>query len=53
MFNRWPGFSEVSSHTTEFADKLQNKLHAAVEAQSEYAILEVSSVKNIIIALRL
>ena len=43
MFNRWPGFSEVASHTTDFADKLQKKLNAAVEAESEFAILEVSS----------
>ena len=43
LFNRWPGFSEVSSHTTDFADKLQKKLNAAVEAESEFAILEVSS----------
>ena len=31
------------SHTTDFADKLQKKLNAAVEAESEFAILEVSS----------
>ena len=43
LFNRWPGYSEVSSHTTDFADKLQKKLNAAVEADSEFAILEVSS----------
>ena len=27
LFNRWPGFSEVASHTTDFADKLQKKLN--------------------------
>ncbi len=43
LFNRWPGFYEVASHTTDFADKLQKKLNAAVEAHSEFAILEVSS----------
>ena len=43
LFNRWSGFSEVASHTTDFADKLQRKLNAAVEAESEFAILEVSS----------
>ncbi len=43
LFNRWPGFSEVASHTTDFADKLQKKLNAALEAESEFAILEVSS----------
>ena len=43
LFNRWHGFSEVASHTTDFADKLQKKLNAAVEAESEFAILEVSS----------
>ena len=35
LFNRWPGFSEDSSHTTDFADKLQKKLNAAVEAESD------------------
>ena len=43
LFNRWPGYSEVSSHTTDFADKLQYKLNAALEASAEFAILEVSS----------
>ena len=43
LLNRWPGFSEVALHTTDFADKLQKKLNAAVEAESEFAILEVSS----------
>jgi len=33
----------VASHTTDFADKLQKKLNSAVEAESEFAILEVSS----------
>ncbi len=43
LFNRWPGYSEKSSHTTDFADKLQKKLNSAVESGSEFAILEVSS----------
>jgi len=43
LFNRWPGFSEESSYTTDCADQLQKKLNAAFEANSEFAILEVSS----------
>tara|TARA_Y100001933_G_scaffold60001_1_gene60144 strand:- start:295 stop:1830 length:1536 start_codon:yes stop_codon:yes gene_type:complete len=43
LFNRWPGFSESASLTTDFADKLQPKLQRALEAKAEYAIMEVSS----------
>ena len=43
LFNRWPGFSECSSHTTDFADKLQPKLKKALKAGAEFAIMEVSS----------
>ena len=43
LFNRWQGYSENSSHTTDFADKLQPKLYKAFEAKSKIAILEVSS----------
>jgi len=43
LFNRWPGFSECASHTTDFADKLQPKLQKALKADAEFAIMEVSS----------
>ncbi len=43
LYNRWPDFSEQSSHTTDFADKLQPKLNAARKAKAEFAIMEVSS----------
>ena len=43
LYNRWPDFSEQSSHTTDFADKLQPKLNAARKANAEFAIMEVSS----------
>tara|TARA_Y100001978_G_scaffold98680_1_gene88362 strand:- start:703 stop:2238 length:1536 start_codon:yes stop_codon:yes gene_type:complete len=43
LFNRWPGFSESSSLTTDFADKLQPKLQKALKAEAEFAIMEVSS----------
>ena len=43
LYNRWPNFSEHSTHTTDFADKLQPKLNAARNANVEFAIMEVSS----------
>ena len=43
IFNRWPGHSEISSHTTDFADKLQPKLSAAKESEVEFVVMEVSS----------
>jgi len=43
LYNRWPNFSEISSHTTDFADKLQPKLNSVREANVEFVIMEVSS----------
>ncbi len=43
LFNRWEGYLEKSSLTTDFADKLQPKLSAALEAGVEVVIMEVSS----------
>tara|TARA_Y100000589_G_C27177283_1_gene639303 strand:+ start:728 stop:2272 length:1545 start_codon:yes stop_codon:yes gene_type:complete len=43
LINRWPGYSETSNLTTDFADKLQPKLYAAKEANAEFVIMEVSS----------
>ena len=43
LFNRWEGFYEISSHTTDFADNLQSKLYSAKQANVEFVIMEVSS----------
>ena len=43
LYNRWPGFSEESHHTTDFADKLQPKLNHARNANVDFGIMEVSS----------
>ncbi|MBK16822.1 MAG: UDP-N-acetylmuramoyl-L-alanyl-D-glutamate--2,6-diaminopimelate ligase [Prochlorococcus sp. SP3034] len=43
LYNRWPNFKEVSTHTTDFADKLQPKLNEARKANVEFGIMEVSS----------
>ena len=43
LFNRWNGYEEISSHTTDFADKLQPKLSAAIKEGIKYVIMEVSS----------
>ena len=43
LFNRWPGYYESSTHTTDFADKLQPKLNLAYEANVNYVVMEVSS----------
>jgi UDP-N-acetylmuramoyl-L-alanyl-D-glutamate--2,6-diaminopimelate ligase len=43
LYTRWQGFQQVATHTTPFADKLQQQLATAVEVGSEYAVMEVSS----------
>ncbi|MEO0801479.1 MAG: UDP-N-acetylmuramoyl-L-alanyl-D-glutamate--2,6-diaminopimelate ligase [Cyanobacteria bacterium J06642_2] len=43
LYNRWPGHSQTSAHTTPFATELQRTLAAAREAGSQRAVLEVSS----------
>ena len=43
LFDRWPGYCEKSTLTTDFADKLQAKLSNAIQANAEFAIMEVSS----------
>ena len=43
LFNRWEGYSEISSHTTNSADKLQSNLNLALKSEVEFVILEVSS----------
>ena len=43
LANRWPSHSEISTHTTAFADVLQAQLAAAVEAGARLGAMEVSS----------
>ncbi|WP_320668182.1 UDP-N-acetylmuramoyl-L-alanyl-D-glutamate--2,6-diaminopimelate ligase [Prochlorococcus sp. MIT 1307] len=43
LVNRWPNHSEISVHTTAFADTLQTQLAAAVEAGAQLGAMEVSS----------
>ncbi len=43
LINRWPGYEETSSHTTNFGDVLQAQLASAVAAGSTIGAMEVSS----------
>ncbi|MEL6929505.1 MAG: UDP-N-acetylmuramoyl-L-alanyl-D-glutamate--2,6-diaminopimelate ligase [Cyanobacteria bacterium J06600_6] len=43
LYTRWQGYSKVASHTTPFAVELQSQLAEAVEADNQYAVMEVSS----------
>ncbi|MEC4985129.1 MAG: UDP-N-acetylmuramoyl-L-alanyl-D-glutamate--2,6-diaminopimelate ligase [Oscillatoria sp. PMC 1068.18] len=43
LYARWQGYSETAVHTTPFAVDLQQQLAAALEAGTEYAVMEVSS----------
>ncbi|MCT0248253.1 UDP-N-acetylmuramoyl-L-alanyl-D-glutamate--2,6-diaminopimelate ligase [Synechococcus sp. CS-205] len=43
LTNRWPGHSVTASHTTAFADVLQEQLARAVAAGARLAAMEVSS----------
>jgi UDP-N-acetylmuramoyl-L-alanyl-D-glutamate--2,6-diaminopimelate ligase len=43
LYVRWPGYEQTAVHTTPFAVELQEQLHEAVKAASEYAVMEVSS----------
>ncbi|KGG16547.1 MULTISPECIES: UDP-N-acetylmuramoyl-L-alanyl-D-glutamate--2,6-diaminopimelate ligase [unclassified Prochlorococcus] len=43
LVNRWPGHSEISSHTTAFGDVLQTQLAQAVLAGVGLGVMEVSS----------
>ncbi|MDJ0651120.1 MAG: UDP-N-acetylmuramoyl-L-alanyl-D-glutamate--2,6-diaminopimelate ligase [Xenococcaceae cyanobacterium MO_188.B19] len=43
LYTRWQGYQETALHTTPFAVDLQNQLATAVEAGSEYGVMEVSS----------
>ncbi|MGY4522047.1 UDP-N-acetylmuramoyl-L-alanyl-D-glutamate--2,6-diaminopimelate ligase [Thermostichus sp. MS-CIW-30] len=43
LYNRWPGYSEVASHTTLFPLELQRSLRQAHQVGAEVAVMEVSS----------
>ncbi|MEA5575600.1 UDP-N-acetylmuramoyl-L-alanyl-D-glutamate--2,6-diaminopimelate ligase [Anabaena sp. UHCC 0451] len=43
LYTRWPGFSQTAAFTTPFAVDLQQSLAAAVNAGSEFGVMEVSS----------
>ncbi len=43
LVNRWPRHSGISTHTTAFADVLQDQLAEAVSQGVELAVMEVSS----------
>ncbi|MBE9116843.1 UDP-N-acetylmuramoyl-L-alanyl-D-glutamate--2,6-diaminopimelate ligase [Lusitaniella coriacea LEGE 07157] len=43
LYARWQGFEQTATHTTPFAVQLQEQLAEALEAGSQYAVMEVSS----------
>ena len=43
LYTRWPGYSQIATHTTPFALELQYQLAEAVKAGNKYAVMEVSS----------
>ncbi|HEY9771579.1 MAG TPA: UDP-N-acetylmuramoyl-L-alanyl-D-glutamate--2,6-diaminopimelate ligase [Coleofasciculaceae cyanobacterium] len=43
LYTRWPGYSQIATHTTPFALELQSQLAEAVKAGNKYAVMEVSS----------
>lgn len=43
LYARWPGYQVTASHTTPFAVDLQRQLAAAVAAQCQFGVMEVSS----------
>ncbi len=43
LYTRWPGYEETAAYTTPFAVELQQKLADAVNAGSEFGVMEVSS----------
>ena len=43
LVNRWPTHSDVSTHTTAFADVLHAQLAAAVQSGADFGAIEVSS----------
>lgn len=43
LYTRWPGFQQTAVHTTPFAVELQRQFAAAIAADCEYGVMEVSS----------
>ena len=43
LFNRWPAYQKESTHTTDFADILQENLFNALQAGTQIGAMEVSS----------
>lgn len=43
LYARWPGYQQTAVHTTPFALELQQQLAAAVTADCQVAVMEVSS----------
>ncbi len=43
LYTRWAGFEQTAAHTTPFAVELQQQLAEAVNAGSEFGVMEVSS----------
>ncbi len=43
LYTRWAGYQQTASHTTPFAVDLQRQLAAAVAANCQYGVMEVSS----------
>ncbi len=43
LYARWPGHQQTAVHTTPFALELQQQLAAAVNAGSQFGVMEVSS----------
>lgn len=43
LYTRWPGYQKTASHTTPFAADLQKQLAEALQADSQCAVMEVSS----------
>ena len=43
LYSRWTGFEQTAAHTTPFAVELQQQLATAVQAETQVAVMEVSS----------
>ncbi len=43
LYARWPGHQQIAAHTTPFAVELQAQLAKAVQAGSQFGVMEVSS----------
>ncbi|GAP96186.1 UDP-N-acetylmuramoyl-L-alanyl-D-glutamate--2,6-diaminopimelate ligase [Leptolyngbya sp. NIES-2104] len=43
LYTRWKGFQQTALHTTPFPVELQHQLKSAIDADCEFAVMEVSS----------